>query len=164
MTIAAIVGSLDREAAIAAVVGYASALDARDWIAYRALFADRIAIEYGAIGSVVATISADEWTERCMALEGFDATAHRLNSLNCVVDGDAACVTSLVDAVHFVTTERGVETAQLVGRYRHDLERRASAWLITGVSLAVVGYPGGKALFDAGFTAARAIFAARNAA
>ena len=41
---------LDREAAVAVVTAYATALDARDWGAYRALFSDRIAIDYGAIG------------------------------------------------------------------------------------------------------------------
>ena len=50
---AAIDAFLDREAAVAAVTAYADALDARDWGAYRALFTDRIAIDYGAIGSLV---------------------------------------------------------------------------------------------------------------
>jgi hypothetical protein len=36
---------LDREAAVAVVTAYVTALDARDWGAYRALFADRIAID-----------------------------------------------------------------------------------------------------------------------
>ena len=42
---------LDREAAAAVVTCYATALDARDWRAYRALFTDEIAIDYGAIRS-----------------------------------------------------------------------------------------------------------------
>src|SRR3546814_781760 len=42
---------LDREAVAAVVTCYATALDARDWDAYRALFTDEIAIDYGAIGS-----------------------------------------------------------------------------------------------------------------
>lgn len=164
MTAAGIAGFREREAAIAAVIGYANALDARDWVAYRALFTNQIVIDYGAIGSIVATLPADAWTDRCRVLEGFDATGHRLNNLVCTVEGDIACVTSLVDAVHFLTIDSRVETAQLVGRYRHDLERRAGAWLITGVGLAVIGFPGGQASFDAGFSAARANFAARNAA
>ena len=55
---------LDQEAAVAAVTCYASALDARDWTAYRALFIDAITIDYGAIGSLVAMVPADEWTNR----------------------------------------------------------------------------------------------------
>lgn len=164
MRAAQIANLLDREAAIAAVIGYASALDARDWRAYRALFTDQIAIDYGSIGSIVATIAADEWTDRCRTLDGFDATAHQLHNLVCVVDGNTACVTSIVDAVHFVTSGLGVATAQLIGRYRHTLTRGAGGWLIAGVSLAVVGYPGGKAAFEAGFAVARNIFASRNPA
>src|SRR3546814_17542301 len=93
---------LDRDASVAAVTSYASALDARDWGAYRALFTDEIAIDYGAIGSLVAIIPADEWTNRCRALEGFDATAHRLHNNVSAIDGDAALVTSIVDAAPFI--------------------------------------------------------------
>ena len=57
---AAIDAFLDREAAVAAVTSYAGALDARDWDAYHALFTDEIAIDYGAIGSLVAIIPADD--------------------------------------------------------------------------------------------------------
>jgi hypothetical protein len=87
---AAIDAFLDREAAVAVVTCYASALDARDWAAYRALFTDDIAIDYGSIGSLVATVTADEWTNRCKSLEGFDATAHQLHNLTVVIDSNRA--------------------------------------------------------------------------
>src|SRR3546814_4471229 len=90
-------GFLDRDAAVAAVTSYASARDARDWDAYRALFTDEIAIDYGAIGSLVATVPATEWTNRCKALEGFDATAHQLHNVIATIKGDRATVTSIVD-------------------------------------------------------------------
>src|SRR3546814_8640408 len=93
---AAIDAFLDRDAAVAAVTSYASALDARDWRAYRALFTDEIAIDYGAIGSLVAIIPADEWTNRCSSLEGFDATPHRLHNILPAIDDDAALVPSIV--------------------------------------------------------------------
>src|SRR3546814_21092315 len=79
---------LDREAAAAVVTCYATALDARDWRAYRALFTDEIAIDYGAIGSLVAPVPAPEWTNRCKALEGFDATAHQLHNIIDQIDGE----------------------------------------------------------------------------
>ncbi|GGE03789.1 hypothetical protein GCM10011529_07800 [Polymorphobacter glacialis] len=161
MDAAAIAAFLDRQAAIAVVAGYATALDARDWPGYRALFADTIAIDYAAIGSITATISADDWTDRCRTLEGFNATAHQLHNLDAVITGDTAVVTSIVDAQHFVA---GTPSAQLIGRYRHDLRRSADAWLITGVTLAVIGYPTGRPAFDACFAAARAIFAERHPA
>lgn len=160
---AAIDAFLDREAAVAAVTAYAGAIDARDWAAYRALFTDDIAIDYGAIGSIVQTIRADEWTQRCRALEGFDATAHRLHNITARIDATRATVRSIVDAAHFVSVHGAVLMGDLIGRYTHDLVRD-DGWKIAGVRLDVVGYPASKAAFDAAFTAARANFAERNTA
>ncbi|MDO9370249.1 MAG: nuclear transport factor 2 family protein [Sphingopyxis sp.] len=153
---------LDRQAAAAVVTSYATALDARDWDAYRALFVDNIAIDYGAIGSLIATVAADEWTNRCKALEGFDATAHQLHNIVATIEGDCATVTSIVDAVHFILAGERAMLGDLIGRYTHRLVRQ-DRWKIAGVTLAVVGYPAGKAAFDAAFAAARANFSERIA-
>ncbi|WP_447755503.1 nuclear transport factor 2 family protein [Sphingopyxis fribergensis] len=161
---AAIDALLDREAAVAAVTCYASALDARDWGGYRALFTDHIAIDYGAIGSLVATVPADEWTDRCRALEGFDATAHQLHNIAPAIVGDHATVTSIVDAVHVVGVGDRMLLGDLIGRYAHQLVRQDGGWKIAGVTLTVVAYPAGKEAFDAVFAAARAIFAEGNPA
>jgi len=160
---AAVHALLDREAVAAVVTAYADALDARDWHAYRALFLDDIAIDYGAIGSLVATVSADEWTNRCKALEGFDATAHQLHNIVATIDGDRATATSIVDAVHVVGVGDRALLGDLIGRYTHRLVRRDS-WKIAGVTLTVVAYPAGKGAFDAAFAAARANFSERNIA
>ncbi|SEH20389.1 SnoaL-like domain-containing protein [Sphingopyxis sp. YR583] len=160
---AAIDAFLDREAAVAAVTRYASALDARDWGAYRALFTDEIAIDYASIGSLVATVPADEWTNRCRTLEGFDATAHQLHNIVAAIDGDEATVTSIVDAVHVVGVEDRALLGDLIGRYTHRLVRQGE-WKIAGVTLSVVAYPAGKEAFEAAFAAARAIFAEGNSA
>lgn len=152
---------LDEQSAAAVVTAYATALDARDWVAYRALFTDDIAIDYGAIGSLVATISADEWTARCKALEGFDATAHRLSNITAAIEGDRATVASVVDAAHFVAVGGRLLMGDLIGRYTHHLVRR-DGWNIACVTLTVVGYPAGRLAFDAAFAAARAIFAERS--
>jgi len=158
---AAALAFLDREAAAAVVTCYASALDARDWAAYRALFIKEIAIDYGAIGSLTSAVAADEWTNRCKALEGFDATAHRLHNIVATIDGDRATVTSVVDAAHFVAVDGQALMGDLIGHYTHHLVR-ADGWKVAGVTLGVVGYPAGKAAFDAAFTAARARFAERQ--
>ena len=140
---------LDREAAVAVVTAYAAALDARDWGAYRALFADRIAIDYGAIGSIVATIDADEWT--------------RLHNLRAEIEGDRAVVTGIVDAAHFIAVDGAALMGDLIGHYTHHLIRDGR-WRIAGVTLTVAGYPAGKPAFDAAFAAARARFAERGIA
>src|SRR3546814_14764742 len=115
---------LDREAVAAVVTCYSTALDARDWDAYRALFTDEIAIDYGAIGSLVATVPADEWTNRCRTLEGFDATAHQLHNVIATINGDRATVTSLVDAVHVVRAGDRPTLGALIRRYTPRLGRR----------------------------------------
>lgn len=158
---AAVEGFLDRETAIAAVSAYADALDVHDWSSYRALFCDQVEIDYGVIGSLIATISASEWVDRCRALEGFDATAHRLHNLTAAITDDRATVTSIVDAAHFFTINQRVLLADLIGRYTHYL-RREGGWKIAGVTLALVGYPAGRDAFDAAFAAARTIHAERN--
>lgn len=157
---AAIDAFLDREAAVAVVTCYAAALDARDWSAYRALLTDKIAIDYGAIGSVVATIGDNEWTNRCRALEGFDATAHRLHNIVAMIDGDRATVTSIVDAVHFIALDDRTLLGDLIGRYTHQLVR-GDGWKISGVTLTVVCYPAGQDAFKAAFAAARAKYSER---
>ena len=145
----------DRQAA--AVIEYARALDARDWPAYRALFAEQIAIDYGAIGSLVGDITADDWTRRCRTLEGFDATAHRILDPQVAIDGDKAVVRSIVEAVHFVAGPPGeICMGDLIGHYTHRLHRH-DRWRIVAVTLDQVEFPAGRAAFDAVFATARAI-------
>ena len=114
-------------------------------------------------GSIVATIDADEWTRRCRALEGFDATAHRLHNLRAEIEGDRAVVTGIVDAAHFIAVDGAALMGDLVGHYTHHLIRDGR-WRIAGVTLTVAGYPAGKPAFDAAFAAARARFAERGIA
>jgi len=158
---AAVERFLDRETATAVVSAYADALDARDWPTYRALFCDQVDIDYAAIGSLVATIPASEWVDRCRALGRFDATAHRLHNLTAAIKNDRATVTSIVDAAHFVTIDQRILMADLVGRYTHYL-RRDGGWMIAGVTLTLVGYPVGRAAFKTAFTAARTIHDERD--
>lgn len=137
------------------VIAYACALDARDWAGFRALFTDEIAIDYGAIGSLVGHIAADDWTARCTLLEQFDATRHRLSNLRVREDGERATVDSYIDAVHFITIDGTALAGDLAGSYRHDLVRAGGGWRIAGVTLTVAGYPLGRVAFDAAFAAAR---------
>ena len=114
-------------------------------------------------GCVVAAMSSisSSGSNRCRALEGFDATAHRLHNIVAAIDGDAALVTSIVDAAHFIVLDGRALMGDLIGRYAHRLVRQ-NGWKIAGVTLTVAGYPAGKAAFDAAFAAARATFTERH--
>ncbi|PKB13410.1 SnoaL-like protein [Novosphingobium kunmingense] len=141
----------------ALVVGYACALDQRDWAAFRSLFGERVRLDYGAIGSVVGPIAADLWTQRCRALEGFDATLHRITNMRVTRAGDTAVVDSYVDALHFITIGRVELVGQLAGTYRHELVRAAKdRWQIAACTIRAAGFPGGRVAFDRAFAAARA--------
>ena len=118
-------------------------------------------VGYCAIGSLAATISVDERTERCRALEGFAATTHWIQNVVVTVDGDAARVTYIVDAAHFMNVGYDLLKDDLVGRCNHYLQRQVD-WKIAAVELSVAGYPAGKPAFDVFFAAARQIHAERN--
>jgi hypothetical protein len=146
------------------VIGYACALDARDWRSYRALFTDTITLGYDSIGSIEGQIDADAWTARCGSLAGFDATLHRISNIRCHGTETTAAVDSYVDALHFIAIDGETLVAHLTGTYRHDFRRgEDGAWRISGCALGVAGYPNGQDKFVRAFTEARARFAAMSA-
>ena len=137
-----------------AVVAYAMALDARDWTAYRALFEDEIDVDYSALGSIRATMPAQDWVDRCKVLGAFDATQHKVSNFQIAIDGAAAEVTSYVDAAHFIGDLQGFTC----GTYIHRFRRHGADWKIAACTFRPAGYMGGRAAFDAAFAAARARF------
>lgn len=142
-----------------AVVAYAMALDAGDWQAFRALFEDEINIDYSSLGSLRATVAAQTWMDRCKVLDGFDATQHKISNIVVAHGGDAARVTSYVDAAHFIGDLAGFVCGTYVPEFRHHSE----GWKIRACAFVVAGYPGGRAAFDRAFDAARVAYAAREA-
>lgn len=144
------------------VIAFANALDERDWVRYRALFEDRIRIDYASIGSISDTISADEWTARCRLLECFNATRHRITNLVCEFGHESATVRCAIDAVHFISAGGEILAGDLCGSYTHELVQRADGWRIAGCQLDVAGYPLGKTAFDTVFAAARIMFGRRE--
>ncbi len=149
----------NRRAAQETVLAYAACLDGRDWKGFESLLEDEVAIDYGSIGSIVATLPARVWADRCRLLGAFDATHHKVSNLSVTLAGERATAVSYVDAAHFVTGPDGVLEGYLLGRYEHRLVRRSPGWRIEGCTLAVSGYPGGKARFQAAFALARSLHA-----
>jgi hypothetical protein len=143
-----------RTSLIDAVVAYAMALDAGDWAAYRALFEDEIEVDYGSLGSIHAVMPAQAWVDRCKVLGAFDATQHKVSNFQIQIDGDAARVTSYVDAAHFIGDLQGFACGTYIHRFRRD----GAAWKIAACTFRPAGYQGGRAVFDAAFAAARTKF------
>jgi len=150
----------DRAAASDVVIGYAMALDARDWTGFRSLFEERVDIDYSSLGSIQGPLAADAWVARCRVLGAFDATQHKVSNLTFAIDGGQARVTAYVDAAHFITHEGQVLQGFACGTYEHRLRRSADGWKIAGCAFRLAGHPGGRAAFDQAFAVARAAFAA----
>jgi 3-phenylpropionate/cinnamic acid dioxygenase small subunit len=153
----------DRLAAEAVVTAYATALDARDWTGFTALFDETVEIDYRSLGTSYGAFPASEWADRCRVLEGFDATHHKVTNFRVTVSGEGANVLSYVDAAHFLSAGGQTYEAYVLGLYEHRLVRRGEGWRISGCRLTVSGYPGGRERFEAAFAAARAAYAARSA-
>lgn len=156
---------LAHRAALAdAVIAYADALDARDWTAFRGLFEDQIEVDYSSMGSLKGQMAADAWVDRCRALEGFDATCHKVANFAFDIGAGqtTARVSSTVDAAHFLHHQGHDFVAEAQGRYRHALRLRPDGWRITAVTFTVAGYVTGKASFEEAFAIVRAAHAARS--
>lgn len=135
-----------------AVTAYAMILDARDWPGFRALFEDEIEVDYSSLGSIHEVMPAQAWTDRCKLLGAFDATHHKVTNFQVEVAGDAATVTSYVDAAHFIGDLQGFAC----GTYVHRFRRHGDAWKISACTFRLAGHQGGRPAFDAAFGAARA--------
>ena len=140
------------------VIAYANGLDSRDWAAFRALFEDVIDIDYSSLKSIQGRIAAEAWVDRVRVLGGFDSTLHKLSNLRVALDGDAATVTSYVDAAHFIHAAGRDLAAFACGTYVHRVNRHGDAWKIAGCTFTVAGYQTGRAAFDEAFAAARAVY------
>lgn len=146
-----------RFAAADVVTAYATCLDSRDWTGFRALFEDVVDIDYSSLKSLCGCVDAQVWVDRCKVLAGFDATLHKLSNLRVAIEGEAATVTSYVDAAHFIRAGDRDLAAFACGTYVHRLNRHGEAWKIAGCAFTVAGYATGRAAFDEAFAAARAI-------
>ena len=150
----------DRSAASDVVIAYAMALDARDWTTFASLFDEQVEVDYRSLGTTYGVFSGKEWADRCRVLGAFAATHHKVTNFIVAASPAGVAVTSYVDAAHFIESDGQMLEAYVLGRYGHDLVRRASGWKIARCTLTVAGYPGGRDKFDKAFGAARAAFAA----
>jgi hypothetical protein len=135
---------LDRAAISDVVHAYATGLDRREWQAYRAIFTDKIEMDFESVGIRPGTYSADDWVRDAARLfAGFSATQHTsTNHVHDVRDDEATC-TSNMQAEHFVAREPGDDLDDgrdrwtIGGYYTNELVRTAAGWKLCGVKLVV---------------------------
>ncbi|HEU4368606.1 MAG TPA: nuclear transport factor 2 family protein [Methylomirabilota bacterium] len=143
----ALQGLVDRQAVVDTIVRYAQALDAKDWTAARACFADELETDYGDLrGTGPARVRADAFVEqRRAALERLQT--HHLSTNHLVaLDGDRATCASAT-LIHRLDPARASDnTFDTLAHYTHTLARTPQGWRITGVKQTVAWSRGNSAI------------------
>lgn len=126
----------DRAAVVDVVLGFARALDVKDWAACRRCFTDEIEADYSDLrGEPPRTVKADDFVAlRRGALETLK-TLHLSSNHLVTLDGDrATCVSAAV--IHRFRPEDGARFDTYCA-YTHVLVRGASGWKINKVKQSV---------------------------
>jgi len=137
----------DAHAAITnVVIGMLHAIDAQDWNAVRAAFADTVTTDYTSLfGGEVETPSADALVDGWAAfLPGFDATQHLAGPLVVQVEGTTASARCAVTATHRIGSARWT----VGGHYALRLTREEDGWRITHLTLETAFEDGDRSLTE----------------
>ena len=134
----------EQERAIASVVGTLfAAADAREWNRVAACFADKVQMDYSALGAEAAERTPAQIVDTWKAvLPGFDRTAHNPHNLAVWVVGDRATATCDAIALH----ELKGDTWTVFTGYAIEFGRAGGAWKIERVRLSLYDEAGDRAL------------------
>lgn len=115
------------------VVGMLHAIDARDWDAVRAAFADTVTTDYTSLfGGEVETQPADDLVGGWASfVPGFDATQHLAGPVVAEHDGATARARCAITATHCLGEARWI----VGGHYALQLTTSAAGWKITHLTL-----------------------------
>jgi hypothetical protein len=125
------------------------AIDALDWLAFRASFLPRVRIDYTSLwGGQAETVSLDTLLDRWQPLaHGFDATQHQIGPLIVVrTEGNRATAETQVRAYHYVAGAAGGAVWMVAGKYVFTMQQEAGAWRIAGITLQVAYQEGNRDL------------------
>ena len=127
---------LDSKAVIDVVLGFARALDVKDWAACRRCFMDEIETDYSDLrGDPPKTVKADDFVAlRRTALDRLTTLHLSTNHLVTVQGDSATCVSAAV--IHRFRPE-DAERFDTYGAYAHTLARTPSGWKISKVKQTV---------------------------
>ncbi|HYN96235.1 MAG TPA: nuclear transport factor 2 family protein [Pilimelia sp.] len=114
-------------------------VDAKDWAGCRDLFADTVAVDFGALGGPPARMSADElvtgWRTNLYADK---ASFHMRTNHDIDVSGDTATVRSKGYALNILSRALGDGLWEVWGNYVHHLVRVRGQWRCDGMRVSVV--------------------------
>jgi hypothetical protein len=140
----------DRAAISDLVIAYATALDTRDWVLFRRIFADTVTIDYRSFDPALQfTIPANQWVQMLSSgFGGFDATQHISSNHVHDIAGDAATCVSYMQASHCFVRDDNTACATLFGYYVNRLVRDAAGWRLSGITLQVTARTGDMRVFE----------------
>ena len=130
----------DEAAVIAAADGIDTAVDAKDWTACRAYFADQVDVDFSSLsGEPAARIPADQLVAGWRAgLFAGKRSHHMRSNHRATVRGDRATVESKGYALNILANKRGDQEWEVWGDYVHEFARTPRGWRCSGMKLTVV--------------------------
>jgi hypothetical protein len=122
------------------VYRYAYGVDTRDFVLYRSIFAERVAIDFTSFhGGEATVVDADQWVAGVRRLfTSLAATQHLMTNPVPSIDGDTATCRMYVQAHHVYDADDPASWYTIGGYYDDTLVRSAdgpAGWLLTGVTL-----------------------------
>jgi hypothetical protein len=122
--------------------------DRREWQKLRAIFADKVLLDYTSLtGGEPAQLTPQEIIDSWAGvLGGYDATQHLIANQLVDIDGDRAVCTASFQATHRLATALGAPVWTLGGNYRWELARTGRRWLIDTVVMTATWGDGNQAL------------------
>jgi 3-phenylpropionate/cinnamic acid dioxygenase small subunit len=138
---------LDRADIWDVVIGYASAVDLRDWDRWSSYLTDDVSIRLGKVGSVDGREACKNFASGALADIG--STQHLITNPEISFENDdTAHVRSVLMTLHTVEEEGVYHSLQGFGFYLYDMVRTTDGWRISGAEVQIlhsVGDPHGRA-------------------
>ena len=127
----------DQQAICETVYRYGYALDNRDWVLYRSVFADTVHFDFSTYsGRPAVSMHADDLVASAATLfAGFSATQHTMTNPLVTVDQDRATCSMYIQAAHSVDPAPEAPWFIMGGHYEDTLVRTEAGWLLDGVTM-----------------------------
>ncbi len=142
---------IERARVIDVIVGFANAMDAKDWQKLRTSLADEVDIDYSAFrGEAPRLVTAEEYVkQRVDGLAGL-LTLHISTNHEVTILGDCASCQSAYRIYRLdPTRESGQSRLDTAGNYIHRLVQADGYWRINGIKQTVVLQSGNRQVHGA---------------
>jgi hypothetical protein len=132
-------------------LGYAQAIDARDWTGFESLYADEVAIDFSSFNGLEPgerVLRRATWVRAAGAfVTGFTSTQHLIaNQLISFEGSDTGSYSAYLQAQHWIDRDRWYLVG---GRYQNRVRRIDGRWVLSAVTLQVSWDAGDRSLADA---------------